>query len=216
MNRWLKLYRDCRKSQSALLPVLLRYVFFRLRGQHILAHERAFFRGTGKIETAGTLRVGIDYVGFSHPRDVTLFNVEGVLRFSGDFWIGRGCRFDIGPKATVLFGRGYANPNSLFVIMESLAVGHGCAISWGCQFLDERFHDLDYPGKAPKAGGIRIGNNVWIGSGCTILRGARIPDGCVVAAGAVVGRSFEGERLLIGGNPARVLRQNVTWGGGAR
>lgn len=34
--------------------------------------------------------------------------------------------------------------------------------------------------------GIKIGNNVWIGAKVTILDGARIGDGCIIAAGAVV------------------------------
>jgi hypothetical protein len=33
----------------------------------------------------------------------------------------------------------------------------------------------------------------------------------VVAAGSLLHRKFEGDGRLIGGNPARVLRQGVTW-----
>lgn len=35
-------------------------------------------------------------------------------------------------------------------------------------------------------GTLEIGNNVWIGAGCIILRGAKIEDNCVIAAGTVV------------------------------
>lgn len=35
---------------------------------------------------------------------------------------------------------------------------------------------------------IEVGSDCWIGAGCIILRGAKIPDGCVLAAGSVVTR----------------------------
>ena len=37
-----------------------------------------------------------------------------------------------------------------------------------------------------KTAPIVIGKNVWIGSGCTILRGTTIGDDCVIAAGTVL------------------------------
>lgn len=49
-----------------------------------------------------------------------------------------------------------------------------------------------------------IGNDVWIGANTVILSNINIPDGCVVAAGAVVTRSFE-PFTIIGGVPARVI-----------
>ena len=53
--------------------------------------------------------------------------------------------------------------------------------------------------------GIEIGNNVWIGSKVTFLDGSSVGDGSVVAAGSVVTESF-GDRVLIGGVPARILK----------
>ncbi len=53
--------------------------------------------------------------------------------------------------------------------------------------------------------GIRIGSNCWIGSKVTILDGVSIGEGCVIAAGAVVNRSFP-PGSVVGGVPARMLR----------
>jgi acetyltransferase-like isoleucine patch superfamily enzyme len=50
-----------------------------------------------------------------------------------------------------------------------------------------------------------IGNNCWLGGGITILAGVTIGDGCVVAAGSVVNRSFP-ENSIIGGVPAKLIK----------
>jgi len=176
-------------------------------------HEKARVRGGGTIETGGLVRVGVDAVGFMDRSDRTLLNVNGKLEFRSWFSLGRGCRVDIGEGAVCSFGWGYANALCRFVIMHGLRIGDNSTVAWGCEFLDEAFHRLEYEGKREKARGIEIGSHVWIGCGAVILGGVRIPDNCVVAARAVVTKPFDEEGLLIGGNPARVLRRGVRWVG---
>lgn len=53
--------------------------------------------------------------------------------------------------------------------------------------------------------GIQIGNNCWIGSKVTILDGVTLGDGCIVAAGAVVNKSFPANSI-IGGVPAKLIK----------
>jgi acetyltransferase-like isoleucine patch superfamily enzyme len=52
---------------------------------------------------------------------------------------------------------------------------------------------------------IRIGRNVWIGRGVTVLPGVNIGDHAVVAANAVVSRDVA-PHAIVGGIPARPLR----------
>lgn len=53
---------------------------------------------------------------------------------------------------------------------------------------------------------VTIGRNCWIGGHATINPGVRLGDNVVVASGAVVTHSF-GDNVLIGGVPARVMRE---------
>ncbi|WP_369292706.1 acyltransferase [Nocardioides oceani] len=92
--------------------------------------------------------------------------------------------------------------------MRGLRIGERCAIGWNTHFLDENFHQLH--GQVSGAR-IEVGDDVWIGSGVTVLPGARIPDGCVVAANATVVGVFDEPRCLLAGLPARVIRRDVEW-----
>ena len=52
---------------------------------------------------------------------------------------------------------------------------------------------------------INIGNDVWIGSNCTVLDGVTIGNGCIVSAGAVVVKDIPDYALVVG-NPAKIIR----------
>jgi acetyltransferase-like isoleucine patch superfamily enzyme len=56
------------------------------------------------------------------------------------------------------------------------------------------------------AEGIRVEDDVWIGSGAMIMDGVTIGKGSVVAAGAVVTRDVP-PHTVVAGNPARVIRE---------
>ena len=53
---------------------------------------------------------------------------------------------------------------------------------------------------------IKIGDNVWIGWNCTVLKGVQIGENSVVAAGSVVLRGKYPNNSLIAGNPAKVVK----------
>jgi acetyltransferase-like isoleucine patch superfamily enzyme len=58
-----------------------------------------------------------------------------------------------------------------------------------------------------KSASVKIGDRVWIGSGAIILPGVSIGDDSVIAAGAVVIKSFP-EKSSVGGVPAKLIREN--------
>ena len=56
-----------------------------------------------------------------------------------------------------------------------------------------------------------IGNHVWIGTGATILKGAKIADGCIVGAKSLVTRKHIEKHSVIAGHPGTVIRRNIMW-----
>ncbi|WP_352929524.1 acyltransferase [Mesorhizobium sp. M1088] len=53
-------------------------------------------------------------------------------------------------------------------------------------------------------GGIKIADDVWIGTGAIILDGVQIGEGCVVGAGSVVTKSLP-DYAIVAGNPATII-----------
>ena len=51
----------------------------------------------------------------------------------------------------------------------------------------------------------RIGNDVWVGYGATIMQGVVIGDGAIIAAGSVVVKDVE-PYAIYGGNPAKKIK----------
>lgn len=61
-------------------------------------------------------------------------------------------------------------------------------------------------GLSRKAPPIKIGRNCWLGANVIVLPGVVIGDNTIVAAGAVVTKSFPDGNAVIGGVPAKILR----------
>lgn len=53
---------------------------------------------------------------------------------------------------------------------------------------------------------VTIGNNVWIGGSAVINPGVTIGDNVVIASGAVVTKDVT-DNVVVGGNPAKILKQ---------
>jgi len=206
-----QVYRECRESDSNFFITMFQIMYFLVLGKRILCHHNTLIKGGSNISTNGVLRIGMNYVGFANKFDKSYFNIRGSLIFHSSFAIGKGCRFDIGNKAVAEFGSGYINPFCTFIIMNGLKVGEGSIISWGCQFLDDDFHKIEFENRKIRDPQIEIGDRVWIGSNVNILKGVKIPNGCVIASGSVVSSVFLEENCLIGGNPAKIVKRNVRW-----
>lgn len=206
-------YKKCKAAESSFIIVYIKYVYYKVfYRKRIIAHQHVTIKGINNITLNKTLNIGVQEVGFTHPSDRTYLNIKGKLIFKDGYSIGRGCRFDVGDKGSITFGSGgYVNADTRFIIMHKLTIGDNCAIAWGCEFLDEDFHDIIYEGKKERSKSIEIGNNVWIGAGAKIYQGTKIADGCIVASNAVVRGEFLEKNTIIGGTPAKVVKTGVQW-----
>lgn len=101
----------------------------------------------------------------------------------------------------------YCNFHNVFLDICPITIGDNCMFGPNVQ-LYTASHPLE-PGKRNSGQEfgkpITIGDNVWIGGSCVVVPGVTLGDNVVVAAGAVVTKSFP-DNVVVGGNPARILK----------
>lgn len=122
-------------------------------------------------------------------------NIEPDLRVDYGFNISVGENF-------------FSNFGTVMLDVCPIKIGDNCMFGPNVQLytathpLDptERNSGLEY-GKP-----ITIGDNAWFGGGVIICPGVTLGDNVVVAAGAVVTKSFE-DNVLLAGNPARIIKE---------
>lgn len=119
--------------------------------------------------------------------------------------LGNGARIYIGDST-------YVGESSLVLAVKEVRIGSGCAISMHVVMMDTSSHPIGLEGEPleTKIGPIEIGNHVWIGSRAVILKGVKVGEGAIIANNAVVTRDVP-PKALVGGNPARIIREGVAW-----
>jgi acetyltransferase-like isoleucine patch superfamily enzyme len=56
-----------------------------------------------------------------------------------------------------------------------------------------------------------IGDHVWVGHYAMINKGVSLPTNSIVGAGAIVTKSFQQENIVIAGNPAKIIKEEINW-----
>lgn len=97
---------------------------------------------------------------------------------------------------------------------SKIHIGEDCMFAYGIDIRTGDSHsilDTTTNERINFAQDVSIGNHVWIAAHVSILKGVNIPDNSVVATRAVVTKSFHEKNILIGGMPAKKLKDNINW-----
>lgn len=102
--------------------------------------------------------------------------------------------------------------------ISKLKIGNFCSIADDVKFILNSDHNLYYASTYPfkkmilsnedeaiSKGNIIVDDDVWIGSGATIMSGVHIGQGAVIAAGAVVTKDVP-PYAIVGGIPAKIIK----------
>lgn len=134
-----------------------------------------------------------------------LFNRS--INISSGFFCGKGCSMSRGCLVSIgenFYMGNRCNIGASITIGRDVLFASNVAVVGG----DHRIDGIDVPirlaGREPELMTV-IEDNVWIGHGAIIMRGIRVHQGAVIAAGAVVTRDVDSNQV-VGGNPAKIIR----------
>lgn len=118
-----------------------------------------------------------------------------------NFWCDYGYNIEIGENF-------YVNHNCVMLDCAKITFGDNVFIAPNCGFYTAG-HPLDAETRNSGlefAKPIKVGNNVWIGGGVTVLPDVTIGDNVVIGASSVVAKSIPSNTVAVG-NPCRVIKK---------
>lgn len=154
---------------------------------------------------------------FDYKKNRTIWSNKGTIIFKGNASIGSGSKIctdrDTG---TIIFGENFTiTSNSQIWSREKIEFGKNNLISWDNIIMDTDSHYIYdiYSNKHLNTNHeIIIGDNVWIGCRCTILKGSKIGNNIVVGANSFINNNYsEYKNIILGGNPIEIKRKNIYW-----
>lgn len=161
-------------------------------------------------------RVTIGYGGSKHiiPNREGFFSCGpvGTITFQGaaGFSEGISLRCDYGK---MVFGKNFsANRNCCFNCEKGMYFGDDVLFGWNVNVRDTDGHQVYQNGEAKQLQKeVHIGSHSWICSYSDLLKGTVIGSESVVAWRSCVLKEFPEDNVLIGGFPAKILQENITW-----
>ena len=199
-----------------------------LRGES--GQVRKTIRGQGNVfqaDGASLSGVHVDIIGDNNQIKIgsgsTLTNVHFRLRGSGhQVEFGENCRVSRGAvlwfedhEGVLQVGSGTSMVEVHVAVTEnsSVRIGEDCMLANDIDIRTGDSHsviDTQTGERLNFAGDIVIGRHVWIAPHTVVLKGVNIGENSIIATGAVVTKSCE-PGVIVGGNPARVIKTGVSW-----
>lgn len=136
-----------------------------------------------------------------------LYRTRNAKFYCNDMKIHSGAKISVEKGAFLSLGSGYINSNCEIRCSSSITIGENVAISSEVIIRDNDSHQIN---ESRQESPIVIGNHVWIGMRAIILKGVTVGDGAVIAAGAVVTHDVPAN-AMVGGVPAKIIRNNINW-----
>ena len=163
----------------------------------------------------GLIKIGFGDVGiFDKKRNRSIWQNLGIVNFSGKANIGHGSKISVGESGVLTLGDNFnITAETTIVAHLSVSFGNNCLLSWDTLVMDTDFHKIvnDSGDQINKPSPVTIGNSVWIGCRCLILKGAKIPNNSVIGANSLVSKKLVDGNAVYAGNPLVKMKENISW-----
>ena len=232
MIRFLKnSYRYFKKKNTFFWSVnwLKTYYFnFKMFPYAIARKLPVYFYGKVKLSSLkGTITIeapikkamigfGQRYELVSQSKKTAQLVLDGTLTFKGHVQFGIDYFVYVASDAICEFGHLSSMASNGKIICKEKIVLEECArIGSEAQLIDTNFHTMfntetgeRFPMNAP----IKLGKYNFISNRVTIMQGTITPNNCTIASNTLCNKDYTtfGENILIGGIPAKLLKENVS------
>lgn len=155
------------------------------------------------------LEMGVKQVRKSGKETRLLLENNSQMLIDGYFRMYAGSYIRIVENGKLIVHGGFINENVQITCGDTIEIGRDCAIARDVIIRSYDGHRI-LDGRKKISASIYIGNHVWIGQRAIILKGVKIGDGAIIAAGSIVTKDIP-SHALAAGVPAKVIKENVKW-----
>jgi acetyltransferase-like isoleucine patch superfamily enzyme len=145
--------------------------------------------------------------------------LPNAIRIGPHCGIYNGCFFELGAAGRVEIGAYSALVGVIVATNGRVTIGDYCFLAHEVVIADSFAAAPDASPAGPADASefsVALGDDVWVGAGAVLLKGARIGSGAIIGAGAVVDFVVP-DGAIVAGNPARIVGSSSGKpGGGAQ
>lgn len=171
----------------------------------------------GCIEIQGDIKPFMIKIGFGGSvkipaRKSAVCLEKGTVIFQGSAVFSDGIALSNSGKLRI--GDNFlCNHNCTIWCKTGISIGKDCLVGWDVTICDHDKHKVWRDGVRTneKPRRIIVGRHVWLCSKVTLLQGAGIKEGSIVAFNALVNKRFKDSHILLAGIPAKKKKENVEW-----
>lgn len=164
----------------------------------------------------GGVKIGFGNVGIiDGKKEKAIWENCGIVCFQTHARLDVGTRIVCSSTGVLFIGENVQiTGRSSIICYQEVKIGDQCLISWDNLLMDTDFHKIyELEDKDEKTINdnqrIFIGNHVWIGCRCMVLKGACIPENSVVAAGSIVTKENKTADAVYVNNVAK--KKGIGW-----
>ena len=173
----------------------------------------------GKISFEMPCKKGLLVIGRTDPVRsldcVSVLNIKGTLKLKGKVEIRRGIHAQIDKDAELALGENaFLGDCITLICKKNISIGKNSCIGNNCTLMDTDFHymvNLKSKSVHNATLPIEIGDNCWIAGYNVVKKGAKLPEGTIVAGPySMVGKDYSTiieHYSIIGGCPAKLIRE---------
>lgn len=176
---------------------------------------------SGEMQLEGKIQKGM--IGFGQPYELNTVHrgtaeivLLGKLVFKGKFQFGKDYFLFVGENALCVLGNmASMATGAKLICTEKIVLGDYARFGSESQIIDTNFHDLidtQTGEKLEKTAPIFVGSYNFASNRVSILKGTQTPNFCTIASNSLCTKDYKilGENILIGGVPAKLLRNNIS------